>query len=387
MRVGYATLVSSLVMTPIASGGTGVDFTFKVTNIGLAEVTSFLSRGTLPAGLGCGITNGTGITCAAGVVSINHTSIAASTTKYAYMKVNVTTPRNYVIPPFSYQETSAGNNISGWSNPVGMPTGFLFSKQYQPSELFAGMTSTVTVMATNSGPFGIHNATVSAIVDSFDTLTGSAASNTSRLVAPGAGLSFHYGVLASSTTFGTLPSSEVFSNFYFSSTSFSVRGPGPNVTVYQPLSASITTVPASPTEGKPFTISVRISNPSAANVSSVLFTLPLPAGLSLTELENASLNSGVLTVSFGSIAAGSAATATSTAGASSGIAVPFEKAKLTFVYQGATVNGKVPSKGIAIGEDVTTRYIIPTGIVLVVLLATAFYVRRAASVSVQAAQK
>ena len=116
------------------------------------------------------------------------------------------------------------------------------------------------------------------------------------------------------------------------------------------------------------------------SVSNVLFSLPVPSGLGLSGLVGAQIAAGMLTVSAGSMAPHSTVTATASAVASSGITIPFQKAKLTFTYSGATINGVLPSKtGIAIGEDVTTRYLIPTGFILLAVLAVAFYVRRRAA--------
>jgi NADH:ubiquinone oxidoreductase subunit 6 (subunit J) len=96
----------------------------------------------------------------------------------------------------------------------------------------------------------------------------------------------------------------------------------------------------------------------------------------------------MLTVSSGTLAAHSTATAKVGAVASSGITVPFQNAKLTFSYAGSTVNGIVPTNsGIAIGEDITTRYLIPMAFVLLVLLFAAYYIRRMAVPSVPASQK
>jgi len=88
------------------------------------------------------------------------------------------------------------------------------------------------------------------------------------------------------------------------------------------------------------------------------------------------------------LAAKSSVTASASAVASSGITIPFDKAKLTFTYAGISINGVLPSKtGIAIGEDVTTRYLIPTGFILLAVLAVAFYVRRKAATSAPSSPK
>jgi hypothetical protein len=119
----------------------------------------------------------------------------------------------------------------------------------------------------------------------------------------------------------------------------------------------------------------------------VLFTLPVPNGLVLSHLQNAQVSGGTLTISSASLSPHSSIDASAGAVASSGILVPFDKGKLTFSYSGVTINGIVPSKGIAVGEDVTARYLIPTAFILLVLLMVAFYVRSKAAPSAPAPPK
>jgi hypothetical protein len=160
------------------------------------------------------------------------------------------------------------------------------------------------------------------------------------------------------------------------------------VGIYSPLSISIGTTPATPVEGKNFTVNFLITNPSGVSVSNVQFTLPVPSGLALSHLQSVQVSGGSLTISSATLAPHSSVRATAVAVASSGIIVPFDKGRLTFSYSGVTVSGVVPTtKGIAVGEDVTTRYLIPTGFVILVLLLTAFYVRRKAAPSAPVPQR
>jgi hypothetical protein len=94
-----------------------------------------------------------------------------------------------------------------------------------------------------------------------------------------------------------------------------------------------------------------------------------------------------LTITASTLAAHAAVNATATAEASSGITVPFAPASLTFSYGGVTVTGTVPQGGIAIGENVTTRYVLPIGLVLLVLLAAVYYVRKISKPNVPASQR
>jgi hypothetical protein len=384
MKVGYPTETLSAKFTLLPNHNTNLTLTFATSNLGSANVTAFAAHLRLPAGLGCGKVGGKGLTCSSGQATISYPVINASSTLSAVLKYNLTSPRNYPIGPMSFQGMTAGANVTGRSNALGVPAGVATSKLFSPSALFAGMTSQVTASATNSGPFQIFNATVSSTVDVFDSLAGSSPlSKASQSVLPGGNVTFSYGVTALQAP-GNFTATAAGVNFFFGGSSYSVQGPITKVQVYRPLTISITTSPSSPIEGKNFTINFVVTNPSGATVSDVLFTLPIPSGLSLSHLQNVQAGSGSLTVSSPTLGPHSTLKASAVAVASSGIVVPFSKAKLGFSYAGSTLSGAVPKTGIAIGEDVTTRYIIPTGFVLLVLIGVAFYLRRRAAPSAPA---
>jgi len=390
MKLGFATVVVGATLAPVKAGSTVINLTlsFTVTNIGSANISRFIARVPIPPGLGCGVTNGTGISCASNVLSLNYTSLAAkSAQKVTSMKVNVTNPTNYFFPPLSFRGTTAGLGFTGNSSAFAVPTGYVLTKQFSPSLLFSGVNSTVTLSAVNKGPFYVYNASIGSGVDMFDSLWTSAVTSTSSSsIAPGGTLSTGYGVTATAA-YGNHTSSAITSTIFFGGNKFSLKGLGPYVSVYRPLNATITTTPSAPIEGKDFSFVLRIHNPAAVNVSSVLFTLPVPSGLTLSNLSNAVLSNGVLTVNTSSLLSQSNYDATGLAFASSATTVSLDKAKLTFAYEGVTIEGATPTQGIPIGVNVTSRYLIPIAIALVALFGVAFYVRRMASSTVPASPK
>ena len=389
MILGYAEVVVGANLAPLSVGSTAINLTlsFTVTNVGSANISSFVAQVPIPRGIGCGVTNGTGISCASDHLSLNYTLLAKQATEKTSMKVNVTDTANYFIPPLSFQGTTAGIYFTGESNAFALPTGYALTKQFSPSLLFSGVNSTVTLLAVNKGPFYIYNASISSAVDTFDQILPSANSSAAvSSIAPGGHLNGSYGVTAS-TAYGNHTSSTIISNFFFGGTKFSLKGLGPYVSVYQPLNLTVTTTPSAPIEGKDFDFVLTIHNPTAVDVSNVNFTLPVPSGLTLSRLSNATVSSGVLTVSTPSIPSHSDYNATGVAVASSETTVSFDKAKLTFVYEGLPIKGTTPTKGIAIGVNVTSRYLIPIAVAIVALLAVAFYVRRMVSSTVPASPK
>jgi hypothetical protein len=386
MHIGSPFLLVTDSYRPLGSTAVNLTLAFFATNGGTANVTSYSATGLLPSGLACGTVSSTALTCVSGRIYLRYASIGAGQTETSYMVFNETALVNYIVPPMSFSGATAGLNFTGLSNPVGIPTGLVVGKHFSPSQMFGGMTSTVTVEVTDAGPFPVRNATVTAGADSFDALISSAATAKSLAeVVPGGNATFSYPVRA--TTYGTLLPANATVSFYFAGSSYTVQGTGPAVSIYKPLSVSITTSPSSPTEGKSFSMRVTISNPTGVTVSNVEFTLPLPKGFGLSQLEGASVVGGVFTMSSPTLGAYGTLNATAQGVAGSGITVPFDKASLTFSYGGTTVKGSLPAEGIAIAENITTRYLIPTALVLLALLAIAFYVRRKTYPSVPVSQK
>jgi len=388
MKVGYPTLTLGAKLATLANLNANLTLSFTVSNLGPVNVTSFEATENLPSSLGCGSIVGKGLTCVGGQLAISYPVINASSTLTSYMKYNLTSPLNYFIGPADFTAVTSLGSVTGRSNPVAVPSGLVLSKEFSPTQLFGGMNCQVTVSATNSGPLQFYNVILSTTADGFDTLSStSSLSKTAASVAPQGNVTFSYGVSAFQVS-GNQTATVVTASLFFGGAYYSVQGAGPTVRLYLPLGVSISTTPASPEEGKTFGINVKITNPSGVSVSNVLFTLPVPTGLGLSNLQNAQVVSGLLTVSAGNLAAHSTYNASASAVASSGILIPFDKAKLTFSYAGVTVSGITPTKtGIGIAEDVTTRYLIPTGFILVVLLAVAFYVRRKAAPSAPASPK
>jgi hypothetical protein len=388
MAMGFPDVSVRVQLSTLTDLETNVTLIFTTSNSGSANITSFQALGSLPEGLGCGKANGTGISCSGGLVTLSYPVLNRSAIITTTMKYNLTSPANLIMAPLRFKGMSSGFNETGMSNSVAIPAGLVLSKQFAPAQLFGGMGSTVTVSANNAGPQQLYNATLGSTIDSFDALSGTAVlSKFTQSVASGGNSSLSYGVTAAQT-YGNLTGTPATAKFYFGGTLFTLSGPKPVVRVYQPLTAAITTTPTTPEEGKNFTISFQIVNPSGVSVSNVEFTLPVPSGVGLSDFNGVTFSSGVLMVNAGSLAAHATATATVSAVASSGITIPFKNAKLTFSYSGTSINGTVPtSSGIAIGENVTTRYLIPIAFVFLVLVFTAFYVRRKAAPTVPASPK
>ncbi len=379
MTIGFPTLRMSSTMTVTKTGVTNLTVFFVTYNGGSTAVSSFAAGGLLPAGLSCGKIRGTGLTCSGNSLSLSYSSVGTGDNKTASMEFDLNSHANYFFRPLSFHAQTSGVSLAGSSNAVATPTGLTVTKQFASSILFTGMFTTVTVNSVNSGPFDFYNMTVQTTGDSFDK-TNTTTAKTLLDVAPAGNLTFAYKVNTTETqSHANVTSASVASTLFFGGVRYHVAFPGPAVTVYAPVGISIQTTPVNPTEGKPFSILLKITNPSGVAVSNVQFSLPIPGSMSLTNLRNVNFSDGSLQISVDHLAPQEAFVGNVTAQATSGITVAFKQSHLTFVYSGVTLNGNRPSKGIVIGEDVLTRYVLPSLLVLAALLATAFYVRRKAA--------
>ncbi len=388
MELGLPIITASAYFSSLSTGGkTNLTLSFSVSNQGTANVTSFAASGTLPEGLSCGTVKGSGLSCGSGRLSISYPNLASKATKVSSVEFDLTSPANYFFSPLSFSGMTSGFNISAKSNAVAAPSGFVVTKQFSPSQLFPGMSTTVTVNAVNSGPFDVYNATVQSSVDSFDVLGPSGVPiKFSQTVAPGGNVTFSYSAVAGSV-YGGLASSPATARIFFGGTLYSLGFGGPRVGVYQPVNVVIQSSPTVPVEGRPFAIEVTLNNPSNVTVSNVGFSLPIQSGITLSHVQNASFSGGTLVVSVGQLGPHSSYFANMTGQASSGLTILFSKGKLSFDYSGVTLNGTIPAKDIVVGEDVLTRYTLPTILVLVAVLATAIYVRRKAPPTVPVSQR
>ena len=388
MKIGFPVVAVAAVVSSLPGGiGNNLTLTFTTTNRGHVNVTSFSAQVSVGSGLGCGSASGSGLSCASGLISLNYPILPAQASRVASEKYSIHALMNQFVPSVAFSAVTGGFNLSGRSNAITAPSGLLLTKVFTPGNLFPGMISQVGITARNSGPFQIFNSTVSTSADAFDTLKGPGpTSGSAHAIVPGGKLNFSYSVRALSV-FGNLSTVPVSATFFIGGRQYTVTVSSPSVSVYPPLVATITASPSSPSEGTDFSLGVTLSNPSGLQVSNVQFKLPLPTGLSLSRLGNATVANGFLIVSTPTMNPHSVLVATGVGTASSGLSVPYAHSNLTFTYAGATILGKVPTQGFVIGENTTLRYLLPTGLVFVILLAAAFYIRRQAAATAQASQK
>lgn len=376
MAIAFGTLSLNSTVRELPTGGWSLNLTMDFANLGTGTVGSFAAEAQLPAGLGCGRAGGTNLTCSNGMLSLNYSGVISKGQEHAWMLFNVTQARSYIFGPFNATVLTSGFSLAVHTNAQPAPTGLLLSKRFDPSPLFTGMSSTVTVLASNGGPYNLYNATLSTVADSFDQVAGNAGTAATRgNITAGSSFNYTYGVRAVVAGRNALTTA-VAASFYLGGNHFSIVQEGPRVSVFELVSASVTSSPSTPVEGRPFAILVTLTNPAAVAVENVQFFLPIPSGVSTSGPVNGTVSGGGLRVSLPQLGAGATYGARVNATASSGQTIPFKGTTLTFGYGGATLSGKVPTTGIAVSENVLYRYELPMALVFLAMLATAIYIRR-----------
>lgn len=382
MKIAQPFVIMDAAVSQLPGGaGMNVTLAFLAANGGSSNITSIRGTTAVPAGLECGTVKGKGLACSSGTVTLNYTDVVPRSVRKASVEFDLKNPTNYLFSPVTYSVVSSQDNFTGSSNPVAVPSGLVLTKQFSPSPLFQGMASRVTVEAFNTGPVPVFNVTLRSFPDSFDSITSGTAADTAATIASGGNLTLNYGVRTLSTVSGGQTSKNVSANFIFGGRAFSLASNGPVVGIYAPVGATVHTSPTSPSEGAPFFVEVTLTNPSPINVTNVVFSLPIPPGVTISNLIGASYANKSLNLEVGSLAGHGSYSGNATVQASSGVTIPFAKASLTFSYSGLRVSGKLPSQGIVIGEDVLRRYVLPVILVLVAMLGATVYLRRRVAIS------
>lgn len=391
MKLGLPSLALNSTVTQLAGGaGYSLVLTMDLTNLGSGNITSFVAMTALPSGLPCGKTSGN-LTCNGSLLTLAYPLATPSDKLHATVSFNVTQSSSFIFWPSAYAFKNSGYVMTGYSNGQPAPTGLVVSKVFSPSVFFRGMVSSITALARNGGPFTAFNATLSTTADGFDSVSPSqTTTKTAQTLGQGSNLTLAYSASISSSK-GSQTAAPATAKFFMGGTPFTISTSAPSVTLNPLPVATIATSPASPVEGTQFSLTITVTNPSSVGVGNVKLVLPIPTGVSVANLSNscncASLQKGELTISLSSLAAGSSSGAQATVSASSGQTIPFSSASLSFQYANQTLSGSLPSGGIAISENVTTRYLLPILIAVLALLVVAYEVRKMAFPSAPASPK
>lgn len=350
----------------------------KVSNKGLVNITSFLLSGKLPSILGCGKVYGANLTCRDSTLAASYSAIRPGQTEKASISYLLNSSENVILKPLNYSFSSASKYFSGQTNMVGFPSGFSVSKYISPSMLFNGMNANVTVSLLNSGPGVYSNISLRTSQDSFDTVVSNSTSYSANRLAAGDRLSFSYLVKVTQAGKGTKQLSPVSMSMIFAGRKFSFSLQNGTAEILPSPVVSFRTVPTQPVELKNFFLIINVTNPSRVTVSNLTFSMKIPRNIQVTRIISGggvvNLN-GSLKIVIPSMGPGQSNIYNITLTSSSGTVIDFSGSTFTFSYRNQLLYGTLPAQGIIINENTLSRYLLPSFLALIAVLAATFYIR------------
>lgn len=358
-----------------------LNVTYTIEDSGTANAGSLVGSQTFPAGVTCKVVkagNNTS-TCSGSAFTVSASALTTSGTRTATVQLSFARD-NYVIYPPSVAASYEGATLHGFGSAYLVPAGITLTKAFALPGGFPGMTSSVTLGVENIGTVTVYNATLISTQDTFDAASGTLTHTYSSL-APKQPQTLNYTVEFGTGEYGNESSSVATVSMVFGGieTSFS-SGPA-YVQLFQPVSASVTTVPSSPEESHDFTLSVTFVNNANVTVSDVTYTATIPSGL--TVVSGGHLSGHTLTISVPSLGPEANQTASVIVSASMGLTINLVSSHVSFEYMNSSLLGTTTSKSIGVGVDVTTRYTLPIALAILIAVAGLVYVRRRASPSVE----
>jgi hypothetical protein len=357
----------------VSSDKTYSNITLILTNSGTQSLTNLTVFDPIPSGMSFGHTVGnlsSGVTLTSKPDSVSlliaNVSAGASVT-YEY-NVTISNPNdNYVVSPANVSVNWNGVSIVHYSQGAGLPLGVTSTKNISPSAGFLGTNSTEQLSVTNKGSLPIYFVNFANTTDTFLTPINSSSFKTVPVLAPGNSLNSTLDVNMSGTP-GTYNSSATAAAFIFSGINQTAPSNIFRVTIYQVVTASLSTSSPKIEEDHDITITVTVDNPSNVTVSGVDYSTKLPSYLDYL--------AGNLTFSIPSLGPNQTVKSSFTFKTDIPYSYTIPGGNLTFQYQSKTLKGTTAPLTLNIADDLTIRYAIPIFVGLLIVIGTVFYARR-----------
>jgi hypothetical protein len=363
----HVTTNDTLNAAELASKTLNVTYTF--TNAGKGTPDGITATETFPSGFTCTVANKSLGTCSGNTYTLKTTTV---TTQRNDLELTFGQD-NYVIQPTVVVTDYQGLQLHTFGGSYAIPAGIVLTKTFSPDAAFPGASSTVTVVLSNDGSLPIYNASIASGQDPFDS-GSNAGSKMFSEVSPGSSSSYSYNVTVSSSLFGNVSGILVSTTFILGGATQALLLGSSSMVVYKPVTATVTTSPSSPEENHDFVVTITITNSAPVSVSNVVYTVPIPNGVSV--VSGATLSNHEIALTVSSMQADSNNNVSVTLSTGTGLTIDTSAAHLTFQYQGANLNGVSVATKIVVRVDATTRYTIPIAIAVIIALAAVFYVRR-----------
>ncbi len=348
--------------------------TYTLTNAGNAASTNVTVTQTFATGMVCkSVLNGTA-KCTSSTFSLDAGAVAPSSNVQGKLLMSFSND-NYLSEPGLVTTDDGGITLHTAGTAFIVPAGVAVTRTDSPNPVFAGQNDTVTVRVVNRGTLPVYNASVKTNPDVFDrALSGTLHQAYSTLV-PNSDQSFNYSVQA--VTPGNHTTAAISVSFAFAGFTAAYTVYPNTVLVYKDVQATTSTRPSTPIEGADFVLAVDVQNPSAANVTNVQVSIPIPQGLTVVNASSGlEVKGRTVTFSLPSLSPGATSSHSVTLRAGSDGTINLGNGSLTFQYLGDTIKGVVSAAPILVGVDLLIRYELPIGIAVLLTIAVAFYMHR-----------
>jgi len=358
----------TLTAKALASKTMDVTYTFK--NSGKGAPGGITALETFPAGVTCSVT-----AKALGDCSGQTYSLSVNTLTTQLNTLNLTFGRdNFIISPATVTTDYKGLALHTFGGSYVIPAGITITKSFGPNAAFPGTSIAVTLGVSNVGSIPIYNATFGSGLDAFDKASTGSSEKAVGELAPQATSSINYTVVVTQAAYGNLSGASASVSFLLGGETQGFSAGTSSMVVYQLPVATVTSSPSSPEENHDLTLSVTISNSASVAVSDVVYTLPIPDGV--TVVSGAALVNHEVTLTVPTIQPNSNDTVSLRLSSNTGLTIDTTSAHLTFQYLGATLTGHSIAAKVVVNVDATTRYTLPIVAAILIAIVAVVYVRR-----------
>ncbi len=364
VRIPQFNVVRSIVHT-IKDGKNLVNETLSINNEGASSLDRVVLRGELPKGFQFLDGN---YSLQGDTLSTEATSIETGKSKtYSYSAIISDADENYVVQPTEVSVEASGLKIVRLAKSLVLPLGVKVLKDFETTANFIGANITVDAKVVNKGSIPIFDVTLNVGEDTFLKMVDGEVVHSAEELGKGESLGSRNKVMLLSA--GRFEVLKATASFTIAGSSVSQSSESVLVDVYEPITAEMTISPSSPVENQGFTLVLTINNPSVAPVQDVRVNVNLPSEIRVAE--------GSLQLTAEELGANTSVTRSASLVVGAPMVLSIDPPTVQFKYGEDTFRGTSKPLDILIEDNIPLRYGVPLIIAALLILATAFFARRA----------
>ena len=247
-----------------------------------------------------------------------------------------------------------------------LPFGVKILKDLDPPANFVGASISIDAKVINIGSMPIFNVELNTGEDTFSDISEGETTFSAEILKKGEKLgSPQKAMLTSQGQFEALQATV---SFTLAGQSFSRSSEARSMSIYSPISAEVVIDSVIPIEGEKFSITLTVSNPSEVIVNDVLVKFTLPPEVRII--------SGSLDLEGGVLDRDSEITKSAKLIVDKPMTLSIESPIVEFSYAEESLNGTSNSLIIYVGDNIQSRYFIPTLIAVFLILGTTYIARK-----------